>query len=186
MLVVAQHLVHPAEFDDFLEEVEEVGILLQVVPVKPGDFVVLTIGVVVTPLRVSHLVAREHHGNALAGHQHRHGILDLLVAQVVDALIVALTFPAAVPAVVAVLTVAVVLAIGLVVLAVVRHEVHHRKAVVGGDEVHAGLDATVLRGIQVWRADDTLLHIVEHILVALQETPHGITEFSVPFCPASP
>ena len=186
MVLIAQHLVHPAELDDFLEEVEEVGILLQVVPVEPGNLVVLTVGVVVTPLRVAHLVAREHHGNALAGHQHRDGILDLLVAQVVDALIVAFTFPAAVPAVVTVLTVAVILAIGLVVLAVVRHEVHHRKAVVGGDEVHAGLDATVLGSIEVGRTDNTLLHIVEHILVALQETPHGITELSVPLCPASP
>ena len=48
--------LNAAELDELLEEVEEVGVLLQVIPIKPADLVVLTIGIVVTELGVTHLV----------------------------------------------------------------------------------------------------------------------------------
>ena len=57
VILIAQHLMLSTEFDDLLEIVEDIGILLQVIPVEPGYFIVLTIGIVITLLRVSHLVA---------------------------------------------------------------------------------------------------------------------------------
>ena len=118
--------------------------LLLIVPVEPGDFVILAVGVVVALLRVAHLVAREHHRYALTHHEHRDGVFHLAVAQGDDFRIISITFAATVPTVVVVLAVAVVLAVGLVVLAVIGYQVHEREAVMGGDEVHAGLDAAPL------------------------------------------
>ena len=46
------------EFYHLFEIAEDVGILLQIVPVEPGDFVVLTIGIVIALLGVAHIVAR--------------------------------------------------------------------------------------------------------------------------------
>ena len=66
------------------------------------------------------------------------------MAQTVDVRIICFALTAAVPAVIVVLAVAVVLAVSLIVLAVIRHEVHHREAIVRCDEVHAGLDAAPL------------------------------------------
>ena len=71
-------------------------------------------------------------------------------------------------------------------LAVIGYKVHQRKAVVGCDEVHAGLNAAPLRCIEVWRAKYALFHIGKHTFVALDKTAYAIAELSVPFCPASP
>ena len=186
VLVVAKHLVLTAEMDDLLEVAEDVGVLLEIVPVEPGDFVVLTIGIVIALLGIAYLVAGQHHRDALAHHQHRDGVLHLPVAQTVDIGIICLPLPAAVPAVIVVLAVAVVFAVGFVVLTVIRHEVHHREAVVRRDEVDAGLDTPTLRGVEVGRADDALLHIAQYPFVALQESAHAVAELSVPLCPAPP
>ena len=144
VLVVTKHFVLTAEMDDLFEVAEDVGVLLQIVPVKPGDFVVLTIGIVIAFLGVAHLVARQDHRDALTHHQHRDGVLHLLVAQAVDIGIICFSFAATVPAVIMVLAVAVVLTVGFIVFVVIRHEVHHREPVVGCDEVDAGLDTPTL------------------------------------------
>ena len=43
-----------------------------------------------------------------------------------------------------VLAVTVILTVGFVMFVVIRHEVHQRKAIVGRNEIHAGLDASFL------------------------------------------
>ena len=98
-------------------------------------------------LRITHLVAREYHGDALTDHQQRDGILHLTVTQGVDVGVIGRPLAATVPTVVMVLTVAVVFAVGLIVLFVIRHKIHQRETVVRCDEVHAGLDAASLLGI---------------------------------------
>ena len=108
------------------------------------------------------------------------------MTQTVDVRIIRFAFTAAVPTVVMVLAVAVVLAVSLIVLAVIRHEVHHREAIVCRNKVDAGLDAPSLRCVEVGRADDAFLHVGKHLFVALQETAHTITEPAVPLSPASP
>ena len=39
-----------AELDDLLKEIEEVSVFLQIVPIKPTDFVVLAVGIVIAEL----------------------------------------------------------------------------------------------------------------------------------------
>ena len=71
-------------------------------------------------------------------------------------------------------------------LAVIRHQIHQGETIVGRDEIHAGLDAPPLRGIEVWRADDTLFHVAQNCGIALQETANTVAELTVPLCPAAP
>ena len=186
MFIVAQHLVLTTELDDLLEVTEDVGILFQIIPIEPRDLVVLTVGIVVALLGVAHLVAREYHGDTLTDHQQGDGVFHLTVTQGVDVGVVRWTLATTVPTVVMVLAIAVVFAVGLVVLVVIRHKVHQRETVMRRDEVHAGLDATSLLGIEIGRADDTLLDVGEDIRIALDETTDTVTELSVPLGPTSP
>ena len=144
VFLVAQHFVQTTEFDYLFEITEDICILLQIIPVEPGDLVVLTIGVIVALLRVAHLVAREYHRDTLTHHQQCDGVLHLAVAQGIDVSVVCRTFIATVPTIIMVLTITVIFAIGFVVLLVVRHEVHQCETVVCRNEVHAGLDASFL------------------------------------------
>ena len=69
MVLISQCLMLLAEVDDLLEETEDIGILVDVVPVEPANFIVLAIGIVVAELGVAHLVARQNHRNTLAYHE---------------------------------------------------------------------------------------------------------------------
>ena len=186
VIFVAKHFVLTTELDDMLEVAEDISILLQVVPVEPRNLIVLTIGVVIALLRVAHLIARQHHGYTLAHHEHGDGIFHLLVTQAVDVGIIAFSLAATVPTVIMVFAIAIVLTVGFIMLFVIRHEVHHRKTIVCRNEVHAGLNASSLQGIEVGRANDALFHITKHAFVALQEAAHAIAEFTIPLGPASP
>ena len=186
IILIAEHLVLTTEMDDLLEIAEDVGILLQIAPIEPRYLVVLAIGVVVALLGITHLIARQHHGDALADHQHGDGILHLTVAQADDGSIVGFALATTIPAVVMVFAVSVVLAIGLVMFFVIRDEVHERKAVVSRDEVDTGLDATPLRSVEVGRTDDALLDVAQHLFVALQEAADAVAILSVPLSPSSP
>ena len=85
-----------------LREVEEVFLLVGQLPVQPGDFVVLAVGVVVAVLRVAELVAGEQHRHAWREQQRRQEVALLPLAQLDDRRIVGRPFDAAVPAVVVV------------------------------------------------------------------------------------
>src|SRR5512139_466159 len=74
---------------------EEVAI--DVLPVEPGNLVVLAIGVVVALLRTSELVATEQHGNALREKEGGEDVALLARAEGVHAWIVGRPFDAAVP-----------------------------------------------------------------------------------------
>ena len=79
MILIAQHLVLTTELDHLFEIAEDVSILLQIIPVEPGNLVVLTISIVVALLGVAHLVAREYHRNTLTDHQQCDGVFHLTV-----------------------------------------------------------------------------------------------------------
>ena len=93
-----------------------------------------------------------------AEREQRHGqqVLHLAVAQRFDLRIVGRPLDAAVPAAIVVGAVAVVLAVGLVVLAVVRHEIVQREAVVAGDEVHAGFGFALLVAVDLGAAEQAV------------------------------
>ena len=87
------------------------------VPVEPGRFVVLAVGVVVAALRAAHLVAHQQHRRPDREQRQRQEVLHLAVAQPLHRGIVGGPLDAAVPAQVVVRSVAVALAVRLVVLA---------------------------------------------------------------------
>ena len=133
----AQHGVRPAHRDDAPDERQEV--VVDVLPVEPGDLVVLAVRVVVPPLRAPELVAAEEHRDPAGqqqGHEHRPhvpvpgGLHRRVVAGALDAVV---------PRDVVVGPVPVVLAVGLVVLGRVGHQVAQGEAVVAGHVVDRGV-----------------------------------------------
>src|SRR5262249_58254572 len=88
-------------------------------PVHPADVVVLTVRVVVAPLRAAELVAVAQHGNAMGEGEGREEVAHGPVAQGEHVRPLALALDAPVVAPVGVAAVAVVLAVGLVVLLLV-------------------------------------------------------------------
>ncbi len=143
----AQLAVALAEGDHLAGEAEQFGVVVDLVPVEPGQFVVLAVGVVVALLGPADLVAGEQHRDALAGEEDGEGVLHLPGAQLVDRGVVGGALGAAVPAVVVVGAVVVALAVGLVVLVVVGDQVGEGEAVVRGQEVDRGGGAAA--GVEV-------------------------------------
>src|SRR5207244_7481113 len=79
--------------------------------------------------------------------------------------------------------VTVVLAVGLVVLAVVTDEVTQREAVVGGDEVHAGIGAPPASGEEVARPRQSGGQLGHLARVAPPEPPDAVAVLAVPLRP---
>ncbi len=103
---------------------------------RPGQRGVLAVRIVVATLGASQFVTSGDHRDTGGEQQARHHVLDLAVTEVVDAGVGGFTLDATVPGAVVVRAVPVALTVVLVVLHVVRDQVTHGEAVVGGDEVH--------------------------------------------------
>src|SRR5262245_13991415 len=129
------------------DEIQELLAAVIEVPVEPGEFIVLAIGVVVTFLRMAQLVAGEKHRNTLREKQRREEIPLLPLAQGEDICVVGRSLGTAVPGVVVVGPVFVVLPIGFIVLVVVADEILEREAIMAGDEVDAGMWGPAALGI---------------------------------------
>ena len=126
--------------------------LIHVVPVDPGDLVVLRVSVVVALLRAAQLVAVQQHRHALAEQQRRDEVALLSRAQRVHHRIVGRALDAEVHRSVVVGAVLAVLAVGLVVLVVVADQIAQREAVVRGHEVDRGDGATPGMLVEIRRA----------------------------------
>src|ERR1700736_3843153 len=100
------------------------------IPVIPGNFRILTIGVVVSLLRAAQLIAAGYHGRTLSEHQGTPEIALLPLAHFDDSRIVGRTFHAAAPRTVVVAAVAAIFAVGFVVFLLVAHEILQREPVV--------------------------------------------------------
>jgi len=96
---------------------------LDLPPAKPADFVVMTIGVVVTVLAAPKLVARQKHRRAMRYEQCGQDIALLTFANFVDVRILGWSFDAVVAGAIVIGSIRVVLSIGFVVLSVVRNKV---------------------------------------------------------------
>ena len=77
----AKHGMGRPQSDQITHIVVQVLISAQTVPVKPGDLVVLTIGVVVSELSIGELVAREQHGHTPAHEEQGLEVLHLARAK---------------------------------------------------------------------------------------------------------
>ena len=111
-------------------------------PVQPGGFVVLAIGVVVAPLALPALIPRAQHGRALGGEDGQDQVAAAADAggfagRVAPALITG-PFGAHGVGDLALVAVAVVLAVGVVAALGVKRGVGQGEAVMGGDEIDRG------------------------------------------------
>src|SRR6266576_2154744 len=109
---------------------------VEILPVDPGQLVVLTEPVVVALLGAADLIPMGDHRHALGQQQRREEITLLARPQCAYLGIVGWSFVPAVPRPVVALAVPVVFAVGLVVLLVVGDKILQREAVMGGDEVY--------------------------------------------------
>ena len=100
------------------------------------------------------------------------------------ALLVGLALDAEVHALVVVVAVVVVLAVRLVVLRLVADEVVEREAVVGGDEVDAGVRLASGAGIEVGRAAEPIGELGRLAADPLPEAAHAVAVLAVPLRPA--
>ncbi len=137
-------------------------------PVKPGNGVVLTVGVVVAALGVAKFIAGFQKRRTLTQQQQKQGVANLFCTEFHDLPLAGGAFHAAVPAEVVIRAVPVSLAVGLVVLAVIGDQIRQRKTVGMGHIVDG---SRLLRD-----SDDALRHRADHTFVSLQETAHILFE----------
>ena len=163
---------------------ERMQFLVDLFPVEPGEFVVLAVGVVVAVLGAADFVPRKQHGYALRQHQGDEDVALLARAQGQDIGVVGGAFYTAVPGAVVVGTVAVVLAVGFVVLVLVGHQVAQGEAVVGGDEVDAGIWITRVVGVQVGAAGEAVGELGQGFVAAAPEVAQAVAVLAVPFRPS--
>ena len=156
---------------------------VRLLPVVPGELVVLAVGVVVALLRAADLVAAAQHRHALGQEQRREEVAHLAVPQREDGGVVGRPFDAAVPRAVVLLAVAVVLAVGLVVLLVVRDQIAQREAVVRGDEVDAGVGAPRGALVEVGAAGEAGAEFRQRLVAAAPEVAHRVAVLAVPLGP---
>ena len=107
-------------------------------PIDPGNIIVLTIGIVVSPLRAAEFVASQDHWRSL-GEQKRPEQIPLLpLAQLHDLRIMRRTFDAMIPRVIVRVAVAVLFSICHILLVVIGDQIVERKSVMSGDKIYAG------------------------------------------------
>src|SRR6185437_12407057 len=114
--VLAQHRIAAAERGEPADKARELLAVLVMVPIYPGNLVVLAIAVVIAVLRPAELVAAEDHRRTLGQQQRREHVALLPLAQRDDVGIVGRTFGAVIPGAIVGMAVAIVFAVRLVVL----------------------------------------------------------------------
>ena len=179
----AEHRVLLAQLHDRLREGEHRARFVVELPVHPGQLVVLAVHVVVALLAAADLVAVGDHRHALAEQQRGHQVARLPVPQLPDRRVVGLALDPAVPGAVVALAVVAALAVGVVVLLVVGHQVPHREAVVGGDEVDARDRAAAVVLVEVGRAGDARGELAERGRLAAPEVADDVAVAAVPLGP---
>src|SRR5271163_3007937 len=122
---------------ELLRELYEGLTLVLQIPIQPRDLIVLTIGIVVAPLRAAEFVASENHRRSLRQQQRGHHVAYLTRAKSIDAFVVRLALDAAIPGMVVGTAVSVVFTVRRVVLLVIGDYVVQREPIVRRDEVDA-------------------------------------------------
>ena len=108
-----------SEFDHTLPEPVHIAILVDQIPVKPIDVIVLAVGVVVASLRTPHFIAGYKHGHPARKQKEGCKVLNLASAQRFDSGIGGFALHPAVPTQVVIDPIPVVFAVGLIMLGVI-------------------------------------------------------------------
>src|SRR5665647_1427041 len=165
-------------------ETVNIFVTLQQPPVKPTDFVVLTVGVVVPLLTSPHLVPHQDHRSAEGEKCYSQEVFYLTVPQSLNIRVIDGPLEAAVPTYVRPGPVTVLLTVYLVVFCIIGDQIVQGKPVMAGDEVYALLCLTLLMAIDVRTGQKTRDKAVYHPVVTLQKTAHVVAKLSIPFFPA--
>src|SRR5262249_10846647 len=165
------------------EKSEDICILLNQAPIEPADLVVLTIGIVVSPLRPAEFIAAKHHGSAHREKQRTSVVLRQLFSQPDDSHIIRVAFGATVPGIIVVGAVEIMLEIGIVVFLVRRDQVIQSEPVVAGDEVDAVISRPAVVTEEVGRSGQPSANVRQLPGIAFAELPEAIAKPAVPFRP---
>src|SRR5437773_2169588 len=152
-------------------------------PVKPTQFIVLAVRIIVPPLCPADLIASTDHRHPLRKHQGRQHIAFLTISKFDNSRIVGWPFDSAVPTEVVVCPIAVVLAVALVMFLVVRGQVVQSEPVVRGHKVDARVRAPPTSIIEIAAAGETISQLGHLSSVPLPVAPDGISVLSVPLSP---
>ena len=172
-----------AEGDHVPVKIEEVLVEAQIIPVEPGDLIVLTVAVVIAVLGIPEFIPRIDHGSPPAAHQDCDGIAHHFKAEGPDHGIVRRTLDPAVPAAVVISAVHIVPAVCFVVFVVVGKQVVKREAVVAGDEIDGGAETVITVLIQVGRTHDPVRGLLRVPEIALEIVAERISVAAVPLRP---
>ena len=112
-----------ARTDECRRKTEKVAVLFEKPPLNPRNGVVLTPGVVITPLSSANFVTGGDHRYSLAEQQCGQEISHLAPAQVDNFVVIGFSFNTAVITHIIVFAVAIILAVLLVVLLVIRDQI---------------------------------------------------------------
>ena len=179
-----QHRMLKPQMNQLRYEFEQVLLILVQIPVRPGDRIVLAVGVVIALLGARHFVAAADHRNALTEQQCGEHVAHLLLTKLVNILDGRRTFDTAVPRTVVAFAIAIAFAVGLIMLLVVAHQIVHGEAVMRGDEVHRCDRSAAVDLIQVGTAHKSAGEFRQGRRLRTPEVTHAITIAAIPFGPA--
>ena len=133
------------------EKIEESAVGFKVLPVEPGNVIILTVSIIISALGITEFIAHEEHRSSPAHHKNRSGISYHSSPECIDARIAGLTFGTAIPAPVIIGAVGIVPVIFIIMLLVVNIHIMKRKTVMTIDEIDRCVVAPYLRDIQIRR-----------------------------------
>src|ERR1700722_5526576 len=119
---------------------------------------------------MAEFIAAEDHWNALREQEGGDEISLLALAEDVDSAIIGRTFGSAIPGIVVIGAVAIFLAVGFVVFFVVADKILKSEAVVGGDEVDAGIGLSAAVLVKIAAAGETGGEILHETAVTFPES----------------
>src|SRR6185437_4192382 len=131
-----------------------ISVLLQIAPVVPARLVVLAVGVVISLLGTTELVATQQHRHTARNEQRQEEVLDLTVADRFNAQIGRRTFDPVVRTVLDFPPITVTLTIGQIVFTPEADQIVQGKAIMAGHEVDTALRPFAGAPIQILAAAD--------------------------------
>src|SRR4051794_11652016 len=164
-------------------ELKKLILLFVTFPVKPTEFVVLTISIVITLLCPTPFISAAEYRHPLGKKQCGEKIAALPVAQIINLRIIARTFNAAIPRLIIVIAVAIFVVVQFVVLFVVADQVDQCKSIVDCNEVDARVRPSPVVLIEIGASGEPIGHVTNASFVAFPKAPDRVSVFPVPFRP---
>ena len=171
-----------AQWNQLRHEILQPGIGL--LPVQPGQFVILTVRIVIAVLRLTEFITGDQHRRSLRKYQRRQqGPFQLLATQ--D------DFPQdgfpllpAIPAEIVIRSIPIVLAVGLIMLVVVTDKVFHGESVMRSHIIDTGRRQPFACAEKILRSHEMLCEFSQRRPLMQPERAHTIAKLVIPFKPS--